>query len=129
MKIQTVQSLYLEEHHHDHHQLFKKIIFITRSHPPANTNVCTLYTISWQPTEKFALICGGSDCRPVCPGPQVCVFHALEDWTGLGQMEDYLSVLEYLLWVFTPLAIVFILPFLIVILLYLSILFLHVYKV
>uniref|UniRef100_A0A3Q3NML9 Transmembrane protein 68 n=1 Tax=Labrus bergylta TaxID=56723 RepID=A0A3Q3NML9_9LABR len=58
----------------------------------------------------------------------VCVFRALEDWAGLGQVEDYLSVLEYLLWVFTPLAIVFILPFLIVILLYLSILFLHVYK-
>ncbi|KTG42388.1 hypothetical protein cypCar_00011351 [Cyprinus carpio] len=47
---------------------------------------------------------------------------------GLGQLEDYLSFLEYLLWVFTPLAIVFILPFLIVIFLYLSILFLHVYK-
>lgn len=60
---------------------------------------------------------------------QVCGFHALEEWLGLGQLEDYLSVLEYLLWVFTPLAIVFILPFLIVILLYLSILFLHVYKV
>ncbi|AWP04698.1 Transmembrane protein 68 isoform 5 [Scophthalmus maximus] len=58
----------------------------------------------------------------------VCVFHALEDWAGIGQVEDYLSVLEYLLWVFTPLVIVFILPFLIVILLYLSILFLHVYK-
>ncbi|XP_035514800.1 transmembrane protein 68 [Morone saxatilis] len=58
----------------------------------------------------------------------VCVFHAWEEWAGLGQVEDYLSVLEYLLWVFTPLAIVFILPFLIVILLYLSILFLHVYK-
>ncbi|KAM9844346.1 DGAT1/2-independent enzyme synthesizing storage lipids [Aulostomus maculatus] len=58
----------------------------------------------------------------------VCVFHSWEEWAGLGQVEDYLSVLEYLLWVFTPLAIVFILPFLIVILLYLSILFLHVYK-
>ncbi|KAG8014382.1 Transmembrane protein 68 [Nibea albiflora] len=58
----------------------------------------------------------------------VCVFHVWEKWAGLGQLEDYLSVLEYLLWVFTPLAIVFILPFLIVILLYLSILFLHVYK-
>ncbi|XP_026168796.1 DGAT1/2-independent enzyme synthesizing storage lipids isoform X1 [Mastacembelus armatus] len=57
-----------------------------------------------------------------------CVFHAWEEWAGLGQVEDYLSVLEYLLWVFTPLAIVFIVPFLIVILLYLSILFLHVYK-
>ncbi|XP_031730812.1 DGAT1/2-independent enzyme synthesizing storage lipids isoform X1 [Anarrhichthys ocellatus] len=58
----------------------------------------------------------------------VCVFHAWEEWAGLGQLEDYLSVLEYLLWVFTPLIVVFILPFLIVILLYLSILFLHVYK-
>lgn len=58
----------------------------------------------------------------------VCLLHAWEEWAGLGQLEDYLSVLEYLLWVFTPLAIVFILPFLIVILLYLSILFLHVYK-
>lgn len=60
---------------------------------------------------------------------QVCLFHAWEEWAGLGQVEDYFSVLEYLLWVFTPLAIVFILPFLIVILLYLNILFLHVYKV
>uniref|UniRef100_A0A3Q4GKU8 Transmembrane protein 68 n=1 Tax=Neolamprologus brichardi TaxID=32507 RepID=A0A3Q4GKU8_NEOBR len=59
--------------------------------------------------------------------PPVCLFHAWEEWAGLDQ-EDYLSVLEYLLWVFTPLAIVFIVPFLIVILLYLSILFLHVYK-
>lgn len=58
----------------------------------------------------------------------VCLFHACEEWAGLGQLQDYLSVLEYLLWVFTPLAIVFVLPFLIVILLYLSILFLHVYK-
>ncbi|XP_068605285.1 DGAT1/2-independent enzyme synthesizing storage lipids [Brachionichthys hirsutus] len=58
----------------------------------------------------------------------VCVFPNFEEWVGLGQMEDCLSVLEYLLWVFTPLVIVFILPFLIVILLYLSILFLHVYK-
>ncbi|KAL1280382.1 hypothetical protein QQF64_014982 [Cirrhinus molitorella] len=54
--------------------------------------------------------------------------HVWEEWAGLGQLEDYLSFLEYLLWVFTPLAIVFILPFLIVIFLYLSILFLHVYK-
>ncbi|XP_028987299.1 transmembrane protein 68 isoform X2 [Betta splendens] len=57
----------------------------------------------------------------------VCLFHSFEEWAGLDQ-EDYFSVLEYLLWVFTPLAIVFIVPFLIVILLYLSILFLHVYK-
>lgn len=58
----------------------------------------------------------------------VCLFRSFEEWAGLGQLEDYLSVLEYVLWVFTPLAVVFILPFLIVILLYLSILFLHVYK-
>ncbi|XP_067218753.1 transmembrane protein 68 isoform X1 [Chanodichthys erythropterus] len=57
-----------------------------------------------------------------------CLVHVWEEWVGLGQLEDYLSFLEYLLWVFTPLAVVFILPFLIVILLYLSILFLHVYK-
>lgn len=57
------------------------------------------------------------------------MYHTLEDWAGLSHIEDYLSYLEYLLWVFTPLAIVFILPFLIVILLYLSILFLYVYKV
>lgn len=53
---------------------------------------------------------------------------AWEDWVAWGNLQDYLSFLEYLLWVFTPLAIVFILPFVIVILLYLSILFLHVYK-
>ncbi|XP_063075120.1 transmembrane protein 68 [Engraulis encrasicolus] len=57
-----------------------------------------------------------------------CLILAWEEWAGLGHLEDYLSYLEYLLWVFTPLAIVFLLPFLIVILLYLSILFLHVYK-
>ncbi|KAG5285787.1 hypothetical protein AALO_G00007440 [Alosa alosa] len=57
-----------------------------------------------------------------------CLILLWEEWVGVGHLEDYLSYLEYLLWVFTPLAIVFILPFLIVILLYLSILFLHVYK-
>ncbi|XP_061550258.1 transmembrane protein 68 isoform X2 [Phycodurus eques] len=74
---------------------------------------------------------GNQSCRMLAEDTfsfLVCVFHAWEEWVGLGQVEDYLSFLEYLLWVFTPLAIVFILPFLIVILLYLSILFLHVYK-
>lgn len=61
-------------------------------------------------------------------GVLTCLLLAWEDWVGWGNLEDYLSFLEYLLWVFTPLAIVFILPFLIVIFLYLSILFLHVYK-
>jgi len=57
-----------------------------------------------------------------------CLVHVWENWAGLGKLEDFLSFLEYLVWVFTPLAVVFILPFLIVIFLYLSILFLHVYK-
>ncbi|KAF4076842.1 hypothetical protein AMELA_G00219820 [Ameiurus melas] len=57
-----------------------------------------------------------------------CLLVAWEDWVAWGNLQDYLSLLEYLLWVFTPLAIVFILPFVIVVLLYLSILFLHVYK-
>ncbi|KAM9718473.1 DGAT1/2-independent enzyme synthesizing storage lipids [Menidia menidia] len=59
----------------------------------------------------------------------LCLLRGLGDWAGLGPLQDYLSLLQYLLWVFTPLAVVFILPFLIVILLYLSILFLQVYKV
>ncbi|KAJ8272513.1 hypothetical protein GJAV_G00090030 [Gymnothorax javanicus] len=50
------------------------------------------------------------------------------DWVGLENLQDYLSYLDYLLWVFTPLAVVFILPLFILLLLYLSILFLHVYK-
>ncbi|XP_028833116.1 DGAT1/2-independent enzyme synthesizing storage lipids [Denticeps clupeoides] len=57
-----------------------------------------------------------------------CVISVWEEWVGLAHLEDFLSYLEYLLWVFTPLVVVFILPFLIVVLLYLSILFLHVYK-
>ncbi|MCI4390526.1 hypothetical protein PGIGA_G00123500 [Pangasianodon gigas] len=61
-------------------------------------------------------------------GVLTCLLLAWEDWVAWGNLQDYLSFLEYLLWVFTPLAIVFILPFVIVVLLYLSILFLHVYK-
>ncbi|RXM91024.1 Transmembrane protein 68 [Acipenser ruthenus] len=57
-----------------------------------------------------------------------CMIHLWEEWTGLGNMEDYFSYLDYLVWVFTPLAIVFILPLFIVVFIYLSILFLHVYK-
>ncbi|KAG5841597.1 hypothetical protein ANANG_G00168300 [Anguilla anguilla] len=52
----------------------------------------------------------------------------LEEWVGLENLEGYLSYLDYLVWVFTPLAVVFILPLFIVLFLYLSILFLHVYK-
>ncbi|KAG8442045.1 hypothetical protein GDO86_011004 [Hymenochirus boettgeri] len=57
-----------------------------------------------------------------------CLVHLFVDWLELDSLEDYLNYLDYLLWVFTPLIIVFILPVFIVIFLYLSILFLHVYK-
>ncbi|XP_072007995.1 DGAT1/2-independent enzyme synthesizing storage lipids [Engystomops pustulosus] len=57
-----------------------------------------------------------------------CLMELLLDWLELDNLEDYLNYLDYLMWVFTPLIIVFILPFIIVIFLYLSILFLHVYK-
>ncbi|XP_072110935.1 DGAT1/2-independent enzyme synthesizing storage lipids isoform X1 [Mobula birostris] len=52
----------------------------------------------------------------------------VEKWTGLEILEGSLNYLDYLLWVFTPLVIVFILPLFIILFLYLSILFLHVYK-
>ncbi|XP_061111106.1 monoacylglycerol/Diacylglycerol O-acyltransferase-like isoform X2 [Conger conger] len=51
-----------------------------------------------------------------------------EEWLGLDDLQGYLSYLDYLLWVFTPLAVVFILPGFILLFVYLSILFLHVYK-
>nr|XP_033789534.1 transmembrane protein 68 isoform X3 [Geotrypetes seraphini] len=57
-----------------------------------------------------------------------CLIDIWEEWIGLDNLEDYLNYVDYLIWVFTPLIIVFILPFLIVVFLYLSILFLHVYK-
>uniref|UniRef100_UPI00398E4740 DGAT1/2-independent enzyme synthesizing storage lipids isoform X2 n=1 Tax=Pristiophorus japonicus TaxID=55135 RepID=UPI00398E4740 len=52
----------------------------------------------------------------------------VEKWTGLEILEGSLNYLDYLLWVFTPLIIVFILPLFLILFLYLSILFLHVYK-
>ncbi|XP_078396626.1 DGAT1/2-independent enzyme synthesizing storage lipids isoform X4 [Cetorhinus maximus] len=52
----------------------------------------------------------------------------VEKWTGLEILEGSLHYLDYLLWVFTPLIIVFILPLFIILFLYLSILFLHMYK-
>ncbi|XP_073535413.1 DGAT1/2-independent enzyme synthesizing storage lipids [Phyllobates terribilis] len=57
-----------------------------------------------------------------------CLMEIILDWLELDNLEDYLNYLDYLMWVFTPLIIVFVLPFIIVIFLYLSILFLHVYK-
>ncbi|MEE6463964.1 hypothetical protein FKM82_006115 [Ascaphus truei] len=65
-------------------------------------------------------------------GPSItyltCLLHLCVEWLELENLEDYLNYVDYLLWVFTPLIIVFILPFFIFFFLYLSILFLHVYK-
>ncbi|KAG7455143.1 hypothetical protein MATL_G00253420 [Megalops atlanticus] len=66
--------------------------------------------------------------EPGSGGYLSCLSVLCEEWLGLGSLEDYLSYLDYLVWVFTPLAVVFILPLFILLLLYLSILFLHVYK-
>ncbi|XP_030070366.1 DGAT1/2-independent enzyme synthesizing storage lipids isoform X2 [Microcaecilia unicolor] len=57
-----------------------------------------------------------------------CLVDFWEAWIGLDNLEDYLNYVDYLIWVFMPLIIVFILPFLTVVFLYLSILFLLVYK-
>ncbi|XP_053571023.1 transmembrane protein 68 [Bombina bombina] len=57
-----------------------------------------------------------------------CLLHLCVEWLELENLEDYLNYVDYLLWVFTPIIIIFILPFLIVIFFYLSILFLLVYK-
>ncbi|XP_032808508.2 DGAT1/2-independent enzyme synthesizing storage lipids-like isoform X2 [Petromyzon marinus] len=48
-------------------------------------------------------------------------------WTGLEGLDVCLEYAAHLLWVFTPLLVVFILPLFILLFLYLSILFLHVY--
>uniref|UniRef100_A0A8C5MGS8 Transmembrane protein 68 n=1 Tax=Leptobrachium leishanense TaxID=445787 RepID=A0A8C5MGS8_9ANUR len=58
----------------------------------------------------------------------ICLTKLFVDWIELENVEDYLNCVAYLLWVFTPLIIVFILPFFFIIFFYLSILFLHVYK-
>ncbi|XP_069477160.1 DGAT1/2-independent enzyme synthesizing storage lipids [Ambystoma mexicanum] len=68
-----------------------------------------------------------------CPvGPSMtyltCLIDMWEDWIDLGNLEEYLNYANYLLWVFTPIIVVFILPFFIVLFLYLSVLFIHVYK-
>ncbi|KAM9102203.1 DGAT1/2-independent enzyme synthesizing storage lipids isoform 3-T3 [Sarcophilus harrisii] len=57
----------------------------------------------------------------------ICLVHLLEGWIDVQQLEDYLNFVNYLLWVFTPL-IVLILPYFTIFLLYLTIIFLHIYK-
>ncbi|XP_047277316.1 DGAT1/2-independent enzyme synthesizing storage lipids isoform X1 [Homo sapiens] len=68
--------------------------------------------------------CGvGQDSVPY----MICLIHILEEWFGVEQLEDYLNFANYLLWVFTPL-ILLILPYFTIFLLYLTIIFLHIYK-
>ncbi|XP_011929228.1 transmembrane protein 68 isoform X4 [Papio anubis] len=68
--------------------------------------------------------CGlGQDSVPY----MLCLIHILEEWFGVEQLEDYLNFANYLLWVFTPL-ILLILPYFTIFLLYLTIIFLHIYK-
>lgn len=56
-----------------------------------------------------------------------CLIHIFEGWFGVEQLEDYLNFANYLVWVFTPL-ILLILPYFTIFLLYLTIIFLHIYK-
>ncbi|KAF6323796.1 transmembrane protein 68 [Rhinolophus ferrumequinum] len=68
--------------------------------------------------------CGiGQDSMPY----MTCLIHIFEEWFGVEQLEDYLNFANYLLWVFTPL-ILLILPYFTIFLLYLTIIFLHIYK-
>ncbi|XP_063307458.1 DGAT1/2-independent enzyme synthesizing storage lipids [Pelobates fuscus] len=57
-----------------------------------------------------------------------CVMQLCLKWIEMDNLEDYLNYVAYLLWVFTPLIIVFILPLFFILFFYLSILFLQVYK-
>ncbi|XP_020651608.2 DGAT1/2-independent enzyme synthesizing storage lipids isoform X1 [Pogona vitticeps] len=57
-----------------------------------------------------------------------CLLYILEGWTGVEHLEEYFSYLAFLTWLFTPLLIAFILPAAILLLLYISIVILHVYK-
>ncbi|XP_019403697.1 PREDICTED: transmembrane protein 68-like isoform X1 [Crocodylus porosus] len=57
-----------------------------------------------------------------------CLAYVLEEWTGVEYIEDYLNYVAYLLWLFTPLIIVFLLPGIILLFLYFSIIFLYIYK-
>lgn len=57
-----------------------------------------------------------------------CLLYVLNEWTGVEHLEDYLNYVVYLLWLFAPLVVSFILPGLILLLLYISSLILHIYK-
>ncbi|XP_068956048.1 DGAT1/2-independent enzyme synthesizing storage lipids [Petaurus breviceps papuanus] len=73
--------------------------------------------------EKNQTCSVGQDSMPYI----ICLVHILEGWIDVQQLEDYLNFINYLLWVFTPL-IILILPYFTIFLLYLTIIFLHIYK-
>ncbi|XP_010005100.1 PREDICTED: transmembrane protein 68-like isoform X1 [Chaetura pelagica] len=76
------------------------------------------------------MIGGNESCStgPIPVSYITCLTYILGEWTGVEHIEDYLSYAVYLLWVLFPLAVVFLLPGVIVILFYISILLLHIYK-
>ncbi|XP_058032426.1 monoacylglycerol/Diacylglycerol O-acyltransferase [Ahaetulla prasina] len=57
-----------------------------------------------------------------------CVFYVLEEWTGVERLGEYLSYLIYLTWLFMPLLIGFLLPAVIILLIYISAIIVHIYK-
>uniref|UniRef100_A0A8C3XGP4 Phospholipid/glycerol acyltransferase domain-containing protein n=1 Tax=Cyanoderma ruficeps TaxID=181631 RepID=A0A8C3XGP4_9PASS len=57
-----------------------------------------------------------------------CLTYILEEWTGVEDIGDYLSYAFYILWLLFPLVVVFVLPGVLIILFYVSILWLHIYK-
>lgn len=57
-----------------------------------------------------------------------CMLYVLEEWTGAERLGEYLSYLIYLIWLFMPLLIGFLLPLLILILIYISAIIVHIYK-
>ncbi|KFP71904.1 PREDICTED: transmembrane protein 68 [Acanthisitta chloris] len=74
---------------------------------------------------------GGNESCTAGPMPMsylTCLTYMLGEWTGVEHIEDYLSYVIYLLWVLFPLAVVFLLPGVIVIMFYISILLVHIYK-
>ncbi|KAG3274148.1 hypothetical protein H1C71_019668 [Ictidomys tridecemlineatus] len=73
--------------------------------------------------DKNQTCASGQDSIPY----MTCLIHILEEWFGVEQLEDYLNFANHLLWVFTPL-ILLILPYFTIFLLYLTIIFLHIYK-
>ncbi|KFR13202.1 Transmembrane protein 68 [Opisthocomus hoazin] len=76
------------------------------------------------------MIGGNESCTggPIPMSYLTCLTYILGEWTGVEHIEDYLSYAVYLLWVLFPLAVVFLLPGVVIVLFYLSALFLHIYK-